>query len=312
MQNNRFKFAIFVNRISGDEFVKRLLASGLTPEAIITYDPFYFPDRNPFIRFAKKLKYRIAYVLNKTEYHKNYLSYFLSKTNNIPVISSQTLHTKTFENKLRSLDLDYIFVFTFSLLKEHIFTIPRRGTINFHPAYLPKHRGASPLFWTILNGEKSAGITFHYIDKNIDSGKIIEQYRIPLSELEDSSILSDYINKIGAKKFVRLIIKLKNGYNPKIQEQEEKEASYEKPASCHERAITKSMTLHEITKLVNASAAYGNASFKLNGTTYKIIDCFELPENATIQTTTAMNGLIYLKTIDNKNCCLIYQQNTKV
>lgn len=82
------------------------------------------------------------------------------------------------ESWVKSLSPDLIVVYSMSqLLKENIYSIPRFGTINLHPSYLPEYRGPNPIFWMYYNMEKQGGVTVHYIDQGEDTGNIILQKR---------------------------------------------------------------------------------------------------------------------------------------
>lgn len=102
---------------------------------------------------------------------------------------------KKLENWVKSMNPDVIFVYSMSqLLKSNIFTIPKYGTLNLHPSFLPKYRGPNPWFWTYYNFDKHGGVTLHYIDKGEDTGDIVyqEEYEIPLGmkspEMHDLAI----------------------------------------------------------------------------------------------------------------------------
>jgi len=160
-----FNFAIMVNPISGNIFVDRLIEYRLRPTLVITHDPFYTPSKSSSMDKIRFVKTYTKYLLNKEQFHHQYYTFFKSRKYKIPTFPSQIVNTARCANLLKSLNLDYIFIFTFPIIRDFIFTIPKYGTINFHPSLLPKHRGADPEFWTIKNKDKYSGMTFHYIDK---------------------------------------------------------------------------------------------------------------------------------------------------
>lgn len=130
-------------------------------------------------------------------------NYFLSREtlksfcseNNIPYYLMDRVSNKYLEEWVKEKNPDVIVVYSMSqLLKENIFSIPKYGTINLHPAKLPNYRGPNPWFWSYYNKDKKGGVTLHYIDKGEDTGDIIYQteYEIPLGmkspEMQDLAI----------------------------------------------------------------------------------------------------------------------------
>jgi methionyl-tRNA formyltransferase len=113
---------------------------------------------------------------------------------------------------------DIIVVYSMSqLLKENIFALPRYGTINLHPSYLPEYRGPNPDFWAYYHKELHPGVTVHYIDQGEDTGDIIfqERYDVPLGATS-SDMRNIAINEIGVKLLFRAIDAIANGSAPRI------------------------------------------------------------------------------------------------
>ena len=108
---------------------------------------------------------------------------------------------------VKRLEPDLIIVYMMSqLLKENIYTIPKFGTINLHPSFLPKYRGPNPCFWTYYNMDKKGGVTVHFIDKGEDSGDIIfqEEYNIPQG-IKSPDRLDIVISQIGIPLLIKAI-----------------------------------------------------------------------------------------------------------
>ncbi len=132
----------------------------------------------------------------------------LCKQKKIPYRFMTGSHDEGLEDWIRVQNPDVIVVFSMSqLLKEHIFNIPRFGTINLHPSYLPEYRGPSPDIWQYYNMETNPGVTVHYIDSGEDTGDIIFQERaaIPLG-----TKLPDKLDKLIGRTGVNLILKALN------------------------------------------------------------------------------------------------------
>ncbi|HFQ5220652.1 TPA: methionyl-tRNA formyltransferase [Vibrio vulnificus] len=104
---------------------------------------------------------------------------------------------------------DLMVVFSMSqLLPESLFNLPKYGTINLHPSYLPEYRGPLPDYWQYRNMEMNPGVTVHYIDKGEDTGSILEQARVPI-ELGISS--PDWLDRVVGDVGVKLLIKAMTG-----------------------------------------------------------------------------------------------------
>ena len=113
----------------------------------------------------------------------------MAKQKNIDFKKYRDVNSKEVITEIKKIKPDLIISALFSqILKKEIISIPRFGVINIHPAFLPDYKGVSPIFWSLLNREKNVGVTVHYIDEGIDTGKIIyrEKIKIDPSDTEDS------------------------------------------------------------------------------------------------------------------------------
>jgi len=135
-----------------------------------------------------------------------------AKEKNIPYYYMDSGSDKNLEQWVKSINPDVIVVYSMSqLLKENIFSIPKYGTINLHPALLPSYRGPNPDFWMYYNRVKEGGVTVHYIDKGEDTGDIIyqEKYDFQLG-LKSPQMLDLSIGKIGANLLLKALDNLEN------------------------------------------------------------------------------------------------------
>jgi methionyl-tRNA formyltransferase len=96
------------------------------------------------------------------------------------------------------------------LLKEHIFSIPKYGSINMHPSLLPKYRGINPWFWIYYNMEQETGVTIHFIDKGEDTGNIIASRKTTISIGETLNDLRQRVMKTGTELLLESIIDIEN------------------------------------------------------------------------------------------------------
>ncbi|MBT5749899.1 MAG: methionyl-tRNA formyltransferase, partial [Flavobacteriales bacterium] len=90
--------------------------------------------------------------------------------NNIPVLQPLKLRSEHFITELKTFNADLFVVVAFRMLPESVWKLPKKGTINLHTSLLPNYRGAAPINWVLINGEKETGITTFFIDRQMDSG----------------------------------------------------------------------------------------------------------------------------------------------
>ena len=94
---------------------------------------------------------------------------------NIPVLQPVKMKDESFIEQLRSFNDDIQAVVAFRMLPEVVWGMPRFGTFNVHAALLPQYRGAAPINWAVINGETQTGVTTFFLDKDIDTGRIIDK-----------------------------------------------------------------------------------------------------------------------------------------
>lgn len=104
-----------------------------------------------------------------------------------------------FDDELASYKADLQVVVAFRMLPEVVWAMPRFGTFNVHAALLPQYRGAAPINWAIINGEKETGVTTFFIDKEIDTGRIILQKHFPIPDDANVEYVYDGLMKLGAE-----------------------------------------------------------------------------------------------------------------
>lgn len=131
--------------------------------------------------------------------------------NNIPVLQPEKLKDDTFVETLRSYQADLFVVVAFRMLPEVIWSMPPMGTINLHASLLPQYRGAAPINWAIINGEKKTGVTTFFIEKEIDTGKIIEKSELSIGEEETAGSLHDRLMELGSSLILQTVIKIREG-----------------------------------------------------------------------------------------------------
>ena len=123
----------------------------------------------------------------------------------LKVLQPEKLKNPQFLEELRSLKADLQVVVAFRMLPELVWNMPPLGTINVHASLLPQYRGAAPINWAIINGEKETGVTTFKLKHEIDTGDILLQEKTQIEENETAGELHDQLKELGAKVLVRTI-----------------------------------------------------------------------------------------------------------
>lgn len=135
-----------------------------------------------------------------------------------PIFQPENLKDPDFLEALKKISADAFIVVAFRMLPEEVFAMPPRGTINLHASLLPYYRGAAPINWVIIRGEKETGVTTFFIEKGMDTGKILLQKKVPLEPDETAGTLHDKLAEIGADLVVETLNGLEKGVLvPKVQ-----------------------------------------------------------------------------------------------
>lgn len=124
---------------------------------------------------------------------------------NLPILQPEKLKDEGFIEELKALNADLQIVVAFRMLPEIIWNMPRLGTFNLHASLLPQYRGAAPINWAIINGEKETGATTFFLTHEIDTGKIIAQERIPIGESDNVGKIHDELMNMGAELVKRTV-----------------------------------------------------------------------------------------------------------
>ncbi len=143
----------------------------------------------------------------------------VSLDNNIPVLTPSNLKDSSFVSDLANLNANLFIVVAFRMLPKIIWNMPIHGTINLHTSLLPNYRGAAPINWVLINGEKETGVTTFFINENIDEGAIIDQTNISIDENLTSADLHNKLLLISKEMIVKTISSIiLNKYNKKSQD----------------------------------------------------------------------------------------------
>ncbi|RRD03052.1 methionyl-tRNA formyltransferase [Prevotella sp. OH937_COT-195] len=133
----------------------------------------------------------------------------------IPVLQPDKMKDESFLKELNEYHPDVQVVVAFRMLPEVVWALPRFGTFNVHAALLPQYRGAAPINWAIINGEERTGVTTFFLDRNIDTGRIIMQREMPIGAEDNVETVYDRLMRLGAEIAVETIDRMIEG-NGKI------------------------------------------------------------------------------------------------
>lgn len=123
----------------------------------------------------------------------------------LKILQPVKLKDPEFIQELRSLHADLQVVVAFGMLPEIVWNMPAKGTINLHGSLLPQYRGAAPINWAIINGEKESGVSTFFLKQEIDTGDILFSEKVNIEEKDTAADLHDKLMIIGAKLLVKTV-----------------------------------------------------------------------------------------------------------
>ena len=131
--------------------------------------------------------------------------------NNIRLFQPERLKDGEFIAELKALNADLFIVVAFRMLPKVIWEIPKKGTINLHASILPNYRGAAPINWAIINGEKESGVTTFFINEKIDTGDVLLVEKTKIQDGQTAGELHDELMEIGSKLVIKTVSNLETG-----------------------------------------------------------------------------------------------------
>ncbi len=128
-----------------------------------------------------------------------------AKSVGLNILQPKNLKAPEFIEELRSLKADLQVVVAFRMLPEVVWNMPLLGTINLHGSLLPQYRGAAPINWAVINGDKETGVTTFFIRQEIDTGAIIDQAKVEIEQRDNAGVVHDKLMTIGAELVVKTV-----------------------------------------------------------------------------------------------------------
>lgn len=117
----------------------------------------------------------------------------------LPVLQPERMKDETFVAQLKELNAEAFVVVAFRMLPQVVYSIPPKGTFNVHASLLPQYRGAAPIQWAIINGEEKTGVTTFFLDEHTDTGAIIRQIEVDITQTDTGGTLHDKLMQAGSE-----------------------------------------------------------------------------------------------------------------
>lgn len=189
----------------------------------------------------------------------------------LPVYQPKKVRESEFVELLRSLNPDVMVVAAFGqIITKEILDMPKYGCINVHASLLPAYRGAAPIQWAVINGDKESGVTIMQMDEGIDTGDMIEKAVVPIAEDETGGSLFDKLSHTGAKLCVKVLKDLEEGTAVREKQPEESTTPYAKMIDKKMGEVDWKKSAKEIEQLIRGLNPWPSAYTKLHGKTLKI------------------------------------------
>lgn len=190
---------------------------------------------------------------------------------NIPVYQPVKVRDPQVIDQIRALAPEVIVVVAFGqILPKALLDIPPLGCINVHASLLPKYRGAAPIQWAVINGEKVSGVTTMYMGEGLDTGDMILKSTVVLEEKETGGSLHDKLAPLGADLLVKTLDMLKAGTAVREVQDDDQAGEYAKMLDKRMGAIDFSKPAVEIERLIRGLNPWPSAYTKFHGKTCKL------------------------------------------
>jgi len=189
--------------------------------------------------------------------------------NNLKCLQPEKMKDESFIESLKDFDADLFVIVAFRILPRSVFTIPKQGSFNLHGSLLPKYRGAAPIHWAIMNGDKKTGVTTFFLEDKVDTGNIIAQSEMPIEDDDNLGTVHDKMSLLGADLVLATINKIETG-NFELQKQENELASPAPKISKELGEIDWNKPAEIIHNLIRGLSPFPCTYFIHNGLKYKI------------------------------------------
>lgn len=187
----------------------------------------------------------------------------------LPVLQPGRVKDPDFIDVLRGLSPEVIVVVAFGrILPAEILYLPRHGCINVHASLLPAYRGAAPVHWAVINGEKETGITTMYMDEGLDTGDMILREAVPIRDEDNVGAVHDRLAEVGARLLVRTLALVEQGEAPRVPQTGE--SSYAPVLRAEDEVIFWDRPARDIYNLIRGMDPWPGARTLLAGKVLKV------------------------------------------
>jgi methionyl-tRNA formyltransferase len=221
---------------------------------------------------------------------------------NIPVLQPTNLKAPEFLTELKSYNANLQIVVAFRMLPEVVWSMPEYGTFNLHGSLLPQYRGAAPINWAIMNGEKETGVTTFFLKHEIDTGSIIYQEKETIGP--DDTVGDVYARLMlkGAQLVLKTVRAIQAGNSPSVPQPENTELKHAPKIFKETCEIDWTKPSEEIRNFVRGLSPYPSAWTVLNGKTFKIFKVTSVKNDNSSTPPGAINtdnkNYLYVKSAD--------------
>lgn len=188
---------------------------------------------------------------------------------NLRVLQPEKLRDPNFISDLQSLNADLQVVVAFRMLPEMVWNMPPKGTINLHGSLLPAYRGAAPIHWAVINGEKETGVTTFFLQHEIDTGDILMTAKLPIGKDETTGDVHDKMMMLGAEVVLESVKKIAEG-NYVLTPQDDAKASKAPKIHLETCKINFNQKTDIVYNFIRGMAPFPTAWTMLNETILKI------------------------------------------
>ncbi|MFM8914421.1 MAG: methionyl-tRNA formyltransferase [Flammeovirgaceae bacterium] len=192
---------------------------------------------------------------------------------NIPVLQPTNLKSQQFLEELKSYNANLQIVVAFRMLPEAVWAMPSLGTFNLHASLLPQYRGAAPINWAIINGEKETGVTTFFLQHQIDTGSIIFQEKEPIHYQDDVGSVYERLMNKGAQLVLLTVLSIEIGNHPSTPQNETQPIKHAPKIFKETCAINWNQPSERVYDFVRGLSPYPGAWSIINGKSYKIFKC---------------------------------------
>jgi len=189
---------------------------------------------------------------------------------NIPVLQPTNLKSAEFLEELKSYNANLQIVVAFRMLPEVVWAMPPLGTFSLHASLLPQYRGAAPINWAIINGEKETGVTTFFLKHEIDTGSIIFQEKEPIHDSDDVGSLYERLMKKGAQLVLKTVQAIDAGDYPSQPQASNMEIKHAPKIFKETCQINWNQSSAQIINFVRGLSPYPAAWTDLNGKAFKV------------------------------------------